>query len=150
MPSALWGEPLKDNKGKFIRNPQAPSCDIVSNVPVGLNIAPPPPARGYSGGKVAQELLKYDDVTSSKMPLRNSPDSNTDYVPIFRENTLNAIGKIMADATARRNNIYTVMIQTNIFKGSNGSLHNLEKNTGNLYAASPLQLAKTAVNGRGY
>ncbi|XEC92493.1 DUF6603 domain-containing protein [Paenibacillus tarimensis] len=140
MPSALWGEPLKDAGGRFMRNPQSPSSDTIADVPVGLTVTPPPPKIGYSEAELPIELLKYDDLTpQGQLPLEANAGTNADYRPCAADNTPGDIADIMGAAARNRDAIFAALCALQAYGGSNGPLTNLGKHAGELFANSPMQ-----------
>ncbi|MVO99862.1 DUF6603 domain-containing protein [Paenibacillus lutrae] len=142
LPSALWGEPLKDAAGQFVLNPQVPNADTVANVPSGLAVSPPQTELGASRSALSGELLAFEDLSpQGEMPLALSAQAEPLYVPVFAEDTPDSIAAIMGTAMQNRNSIYEVLSGLQIYTGSNGSLAGLASQADSLYCDSPLQVA---------
>lgn len=141
MPTALWGAPLKDKAGQFIRNPQVPSSNTVPAAPAGLTVAPPLPKLGHSAADLSIELLQYDDITPhGEMPLQLDVTATADYAGVSISTTTGDIASIMGDAKKQRDAIYAVLQDMQVYSGSNDSLSALARDAGHAYADSPMQV----------
>ncbi|MDP4147743.1 MAG: hypothetical protein Q8936_25300, partial [Bacillota bacterium] len=144
VPSALWGKPLTDGNGEFIRNPEVPSNDTVPQAPVGLNVVPPLPVLGYSAGEMIFDVFKYDDILpNGEIPISKASPAGG-FVPAYASDTIEKISGIMdsseGGAKSCRDSIYDVLIQTGLYDGTNGTLNNLAANSAQLYTDEPLKL----------
>ncbi|MFC9776591.1 DUF6603 domain-containing protein [Paenibacillus chitinolyticus] len=141
MPTALWGEPLKDADGRFMRNPQVPGSDTTRNTPAGLTVTPPGSKLGYSAAGLQAELLAYDDVVpQGRLPFEPGGAVNSDYVPVPSDTTPGDIAGIMGPSTANRAAIFAMLQDLQAYSGTNGPLPRLAEEAGDLFADSPMQV----------
>lgn len=141
MPSALWGAPLTDSKGKFMINPSVPSADTVPQAPAGINVAAPPPALGASPGPVEAVKLSVEAVTpDGTLPVVASPSAASTLQPAPANNTVAQIALLMGGVKTQRDGIYTSLASAGLFSGWNGSLSHLADTAGKLFTDQPLKI----------
>ncbi|MFS0839768.1 DUF6603 domain-containing protein [Paenibacillus sp. 1P03SA] len=141
MPTALWGEPLKDADGRFRRNPQVPGSDTTRDTPAGLTVTPPASKLGYSAAGIASELLAYDDVVpQGRLPFEPGGAANTDYMPVPADVSPGDIADIMGPSAANRAAIFTALQNMKVYGGTNGSLARLAEEAGDSFTDSPLEV----------
>ncbi|MEY9091628.1 DUF6603 domain-containing protein [Paenibacillus sp. RC84] len=141
MPTALWGEPLKDADGRFMRNPQVPGSDTTRNTPAGLTVTPPGSKLGYSAAGLQADLLAYDDVVpQGRLPFEPGGAANTDYAPVPADTTPGDIAGVMGPSAANRAAIFAALQGMQAYSGTNGPLPRLAEEAGDLFTDSPMQV----------
>ena len=140
MPATLWGPPLMQN-GQFILNPTTPSADTISNAPIGMSVAAPPPTLGSSPGPLAVEILEAEPVLpNGVLPISIATVPVSVLQPQPNTTTVALIEGIMGFVKTNRDSIFNTLSSAGIFDGWNGPLDQYAATAGTQFSDVPMKL----------
>jgi hypothetical protein len=140
VPEALWGQPPQP-PAQFTQIPDQPTADVIPNQGVGYDLQAPQPVVGPSQGLIQLSELAEDYVLPpSSVPISTAVAPSQDYLPSFNQTTVAQIEQIMGDkALQNREAIYGMLESAGLYRGSHGTLTNMESKAGHIFADSPMQ-----------